>query len=488
MSVDLERLIRHGLAWSLASALTLRLGSLVLGIVLARLLTPGEFGVYAVALTVQTVLVTLADLALSAYLVHTTDPERRAPTVATLGLLAGMALTGAMALSARVVADLFGAQAAAPVIVVLSFTLLVSGIGVVPFGMLQRNFEQKKLFAASATDFAVGTAVAILLVVLGLGPMALAVARLVAQSCGTAVQFVLSKRRPQFGFDRVEARPALRFGIPIASANLLSWLLLNVDNMVIARVAGEAALGLYVLAFNVSSWPMTAIGQAVRSVALAAFSETARGQPRGIAAARDRGLAVGTAFTWAAAVPAGVLLAVLSVPLVRLLYGDRWIPSAAALAALGLFGALRVLFDMIATYLMARGAARPVLWIQALWIVALVPAMILGTRHYGIAGGGWAHVIIGAVVVLPMYLLAARRVGADIAAVVRALVPPVLAAGPAWLVAHLVSRQLDTPVVALLCGGTVGLAVYVGLLHRWLSRLRQSTRSRSTELMAEGAT
>ncbi len=487
MSEPLERLVRRGLVWSLASAFTLRLGSLVLGIVLARLLTPGEFGVYAVALTVQAILVTLADLALSAYLVQATDPERSAPTVATLGLLAGVTTSVTMALSSRVVADLFGAPAAAPVIAVLSFTLLVSSVGIVPFGMLQRSFEQKKLFVASATDFGVGTVVAISLIVLGWGPMALAVSRMVAQTCGTAVQFALAKRRPRLGFDRAQAAPALRFGVPIASANLLSWVLLNIDNMVIARVAGEVSLGLYVLAFNVSSWPMTALCQAVRPVALAAFSQSRRGPPRDVNA-RDGGLAVGTAFTWAAAVPAGILLAVLSIPLVRVLYGDRWIPSAAALAALGLFGALRVLFDMIATYLMARNAVRPVLWIQVVWIVTLAPAMIVGTRHHGIAGGGWAHVIVGLVVILPMYLAAAQRAGADIVAVLRTLIPPVLAAIPAWLAAHMIADRMDEPIVALLSGGAVGIAIYVGLLHRWILQLWQSVRPSPREMTNQGVT
>ena len=118
------------------------------------------------------------------------------------------------------------------------------------------------------------TGVTLVLVLAGMGPMALAIARLVAQASATAVQFILSRTRPQFGFDRSIAGPALRFGLPLAGANLLSWALLNVDNIVIARAAGEVALGFYVLAFNVSSWPMTAIGTAIRSVSLAAFSRT----------------------------------------------------------------------------------------------------------------------------------------------------------------------------------------------------------------------
>ena len=62
--------VRRGLVWSSINSALLRLGSLLLGIVLARLLAPDEFGIYAIALTVQSVLITLADLGMSVDLVR----------------------------------------------------------------------------------------------------------------------------------------------------------------------------------------------------------------------------------------------------------------------------------------------------------------------------------------------------------------------------------------------------------------------------------
>ena len=66
-----------GIAWSGAANLVLRIGSLVVGICLARLLSPEHFGVYGVALIVQTILMSLADLGLSADLIRSDEPERR---------------------------------------------------------------------------------------------------------------------------------------------------------------------------------------------------------------------------------------------------------------------------------------------------------------------------------------------------------------------------------------------------------------------------
>jgi PST family polysaccharide transporter len=453
---------------------------------LARLLTPDQFGVYAVALTVQVMLQMITGLGLGAPLIRTDDPERLAPTVATLALASGVVLCGAMALSAGSAAELIGVPAAAPVILVLSLTMLLSGIAVVPYNLLGRNFEQKKMFAANGLDFAVSSTLSIVLVVLGMGPMALAISRVVAQSCSTVMMFVLSEWRPRFGYDRSLAGPALWFGLQAASACFLSVVLLNIDNVVIARVAGQTALGFYALAFNVSNWPMNAIGQGIKYVSLAVFSESMRRRARGGITDRDPSLAAAVTFAWAAAAPVGVSLAVLSVPLIRVLYGDRWIPSAAALAALAVFGALRVVFMLFDDYLLAQGHPRIVIILQVLWVIALTPAMVAGTHFFGIAGGGWSHVIVSVVVMLPAYLLSARTAGADVLAVARVLIPPVLAAVPCWFAARGILHYFGTSTFTLVVGSVAVVLVYLGLIHRWIIRMWQSVHQEGA-IMARGA-
>lgn len=475
----LGRQVGRGLAWGSVASLVLRFGSVLVGVVLARLLAPEDFGVFAIALAVQGVLVTVVDLGLSADLVRSRDPRRLEPTVATLSLAAGVLLATAMAASSVPLARALGSAQAAPVIAVLAGTLVVSAAGVVPYARMQRAFQQREIFLTSLVDLVVGTTVTIVLVLAGWGPMALAVSRVVAQPCATAAQFLLTRTRPRFGFDRTLARGAIAYGVPLAGANLLSVALLAVDKVVLARGAGEVALGYYVLAFNVASWPMTVIGQTVRPVALAAFSRLdARDEAGGEAPGAgpptprtaDGGLTFAVRLTWAGAVPVACLLGALSAPVVVLLYGERWLPAAGALTALATFGALRVLFDLMATYLIARGATRPVLWIQLVWLLALVPAVVVGARVGGSAGAGWAHVTVALAVVLPLYLHAVRRSGADLRGLLGATWLPLLAAAPTALVAGLVGAQIASPLLGLLAGGLAGTAAYVAVVGRPLLR------------------
>lgn len=461
---ELGRRAARGAAWSGVSTIVLRLGGVIVGIVLARLLTPEQFGVYAIALTVQGILMAVADLGLSADLIRSKDPERIAPTIATFGLISGSILTVITVASSGHLAALMGSPEAAGAIAVLGLTLLLAGVSLVPYGMLMRRFQQRELFIISLVDFTISTVVTLALIAAGLGVMALAIGRVAAQVASSTLQFVFAKRLPRFGLARSELRGILAFGLPIAGANLLGWILLNVDNIILARIAGATALGYYVLAFNVASWPMSALAQVVRSSVLPY-----------VARARDSANALPAlaGLIWAGALPAGAALAALSGPIISVIYGEKWLPSVPVLAALGLYGSLRVAFDIFAGYLYARGISRSVLWLQLISLVALVAGMLVATPRYGILGAAWVHVAVALVFILPGYLFVLRSTGVSVTALLRACLRPTLATIPAVVVALAADSLIESSVVALLVGGFGAVLAYLAVMGRWLlSRLR----------------
>lgn len=456
-----------GAAWSGASSIILRLGSLTVGIILARLLTPEEFGVYAVALTVQSILMTVADLGLSADLVRSKEPDRIAPTVATLGLISGGLIAVLTVAASSSLADLLGSPEAAPAIGVLACTLLLAGVSLVPYSMMLRRFQQRELFLIGVVDFIVSTAVTLALVAAGFGVMGLAFGRVAAQTLASILQFYYARMRPSFAIDREVVRPVLAFGLPIATANLLALGLINIDNIVLARLAGVTALGYYVIAFNVSSWPMSALSQSVRAISLPYFSRTENS---------SEGLSRIVAVGWAAALPAGAVLAVLSAPVIGVLYGDKWLPSAPVLAALGVFGSLRVIFDIFTAFLYAKGLSKPVLWVQVLWLLTLAAGMVVATGAFGIVGAGWVHVLVAVVIVLPAYLIALRYSGLKALSVLRRSWWPTLATIPASGVAWVTSGVLANPLVQLMVGGCAAVVVYVLIMWPWAMREWQALR------------
>jgi PST family polysaccharide transporter len=458
-SPDLASRVRRGLGWSLTNAATLRLGTFLSSILFARLLAPEAFGVYAVALTVQAILINVSELGLTTDLVKHGDLRRRGPTVTTLSTVSGLLMFGLMYLTAPAVSTFMGAPQATSVVRLMSVIVLLGGMGAVPLARLQRDFAQGRMFAADATNFVVSTVVTVVLALAGLGVVALVIGRVAAQLSSTTLLFLLARQRLRFGWNRSVGVQALSFGGPLAAANLLSWVLLTVDNAIVGHWSGAVALGFYVLAFNVSSWPMSVIGMATRSVALPGF---VRAQDGSIGAAELLSKAV--LPTSVVALPVGALLAVLAAPLIEVLYGERWLAAASALTGLAVFGALRVVLDLFVSFLIAHGGTRAVLYIQVLWLGCLTPCMYLAVTSAGLAGAGWVHLVVAVVVTLPAYLVALGRHGVGTWQVLAGVLP---GAGLGLLVgaAGWAGMQLaGSPLMQLIAGGAAGGVAFLAVV------------------------
>ncbi len=311
----------RGFAWSTVSSLVLRVGNFGVGIIMARLLAPEEFGVFAVALTVQTILLAFVDLGLTADLVRSGNIRARAATATTIAVGLGAILGAAMAALAGPLSESLGAGQAAPVVRVMSITLVLSALATVPHAILQTNFRQSAQFAVDGSGLLVNTVAVLTLALTGFGAMSLALASVLSLGTTCVLQYVITHTRPRFGFDRVVARQLVWFGLPLALANLLSWVVMNVDYVVVGWHSGPIILGFYVLAFNMASWPMTSLGLALRVVALPGFSQLDDKR-------RSAGLSLAAGLSFTLALLAGVVLSSLASVVIPFVYGDKWLAAA----------------------------------------------------------------------------------------------------------------------------------------------------------------
>jgi O-antigen/teichoic acid export membrane protein len=172
---------------------------------------------------------------------------------------------------------------------------------------------------------------------------------------------------------------------------------------------------------------------------------------------------------------------VFALPVVVLVYGGKWTPAADILVPLAALGSLRVVCDLIAGYLYARGRSRAVLWTQVAWFVVLIPALVLGARLDGGFGVGVTHAIVALVVVVPAYLVMLLRSHDDVPTILAALWPPLVAGVVAALAGLWLDERLGGGVAGGMTAGLVAGALYLGTTLRWfLPRLRQLVGRMST--------
>ncbi|GAA3884267.1 hypothetical protein GCM10022243_56310 [Saccharothrix violaceirubra] len=470
----LEGKVTSAIRWSAINSLLQRVGQVGVGVLLARLIAPEQFGVFAVALVVLNIVLSVSEMGVSVALVRTERPVAElAPTVTTLSIASGVLLTAVCVIGAPFFADFMDTPQATGVIQLMSTALIIAGVSAVPGALLQREFRQDHKFAADTTAFVLGTATVIVLALLGFGAWSLAWSRIVTNLAAAVVMFAYTKERYRPGFSPRLAREALSFGLPLAGASLLVLGVMNVDYIVVGSILGTVPLAFYAQAFNLANWPVGAFSQPVRSVSLATFSQVRDDQEL-----FQRTFARALGLLALVTVPACVLLAALADPIVRVVYGERWAPAAAALALLVLLGAFRVALELGYDLLASVGRSKAILVIHVIWLVALVPLLALGAHLDGIRGVAAAQSVVVLVFIVPAYLIAFRpyglRAGALGLAVARPAVGGVVmvavAVGVQWLVADSLMR--------LILGGALSLAAYAAVVfplrHEVLGLLRRS--------------
>jgi lipopolysaccharide exporter len=467
-SPRLGRLVGRSAAWSVASNLVMRFASIAVTAVLARLLSPEDFGTFAIALALFLVVSSLAELGMGSAVARSAEePDDIAPTVASISIGGSAVLAVLMFLTATPLAAALGQPDAAGPIRVLSLSLALTGVFTVPAAQLVREFRQDRVFLATIVAFVVSNPILIVLALQGGGATAFAWSRVIGQVAGGLVMVWSTQRRYRPGWRPAAVRGLLVFGLPLSLANLVNYALINADYLIIGRLADAALVGVYMIAFNVANWSTALMGSVLNTVVVPAFGRVSRDREQ-----LGRALVSATQLVALVALPIATMSLALADPLVAVLFGSTWSDAAPVLAVLAIYGGLYSFSLLYANVLVATGATRRLLAIQLAWVAVLVPGIVVGYRAAGLVGAAWGHVVTIALVAVPGYAWAAlRTTGQDLRTVRDSLARPASAAVAAGIAAALVTLAPLTPVLVVLLGGLCGLAAYLAVAAPVLVRI-----------------
>lgn len=475
---SLGRKVRRGSIWLGGNTLVMRLANILVMAVVARIVAPEEFGVFSIAIVANTAIVTLAELGVaSAIARRDLDAEAIAPTAVTVSVGISALFGGLLAVFAEQVSYALGSVEAAPAMRVLAISVALGGLFVVPSAQLQRDFRQSALFRTNLVGTVVGAAVLVGLAMLGDGSLAFAWSRVVGQAITGALVIASVGKRYVPTWNGTAARLLLRFGVPLALANLLSQVVANVDYVFVGHALRLRDVGLYTLAFNVSSWASSVLGSVLSGVVLPAFSavRNENGDLRGALLMASRAVAL-------VSLPIAALTSGLATPLITTIYGSEWNDAAPVVVVLSVYGAISAIGLLVANILIASGSSVTLFAVQAAVLVVLVPALWLGISLTGILGAGLAHVVTALLVTLPVYLWSLRRsLRIGLTPILSGVAWPLVAAVLAGAIAFGVSQLFGPALLQLLVGGAAGGALYVLLAFKQLIALLPAEHRYSIE-------
>jgi O-antigen/teichoic acid export membrane protein len=478
-TADLQEAAFHGLRWSTIARPTselIQLGSIV---VLARLITPAEFGRYAVALIAQEIAIVIVSGGLNGALVQRERLDRsHLQAGAALALISGVCLALLMlAAASLVVTPVFGARTAS-FVRLMSPLCLISAVSTVPTAMLSRRMAFRRVNEMEVANTVIRCGTSIALALAGLHGEAL-VLGVLAGACTAGLIATLSAPPPLPRLRRQPARELLDYALP-ASAATVSWIgFSNVDYAIIGARLGAVQTGLYFRAYSIAVEYQKKISVVMSQVGFPVLSRT--GSAENLARVHREMVGLLTLVLF----PLLALLAVTAPTLVPFVFGKGWTSAVVPVQVLAAGGAATLVIDAAGTALMAMGRPR------ALLGFGLGHFFAYGLSVYLVVPLGLVAVAVDAAVVHTAFLVIAyalmlqgsperplRRLWGDVAPAVTASAGLVGAALPVYLGAGAAGFP---PLPRLLCSGlAAGLAypLTVRALFPTVWRVQAATVSR----------
>ncbi len=368
--------------WRFANSAVAAGSRFAVGVLLARLLPPADFGVVALAFIVLGLAAPFGELGIGGAVVQRTGlTERHVRTGFTLAVLLGLAMTSVLALTAPLGAWLLRDPRVTAVLRVTSLGFALQSFSVVAGALLRRRLDFRRLFIIDTCSFVLGYGgVAVTLALLGYGVWSLVVGGLAQGLIAGCALLAVARHPLRPLLARRELKELLNFGLGASLSSFLNYIALNSDNFVVGRWMGAASLGLYGRAYSLMSLPHTYAASAISGVLFPAFAQVQADKAR-----LKRAYLLATQLTAMLTASAMVTLAVAAPHLIRGLYGPRWIGVVVPLQILCLAGYFRALYHLGGMVAQSVGRVYSEMWRQAVYSVLVIAGALLGTRH-----GLWA--------------------------------------------------------------------------------------------------
>jgi O-antigen/teichoic acid export membrane protein len=452
----------RGVPWTLLTYATTRAITLATTLVLARLLAPEDFGLFAMAVLGMELLSVFSGLWLGAALIVRPDMDRRAQgTVLTLLIAAGASFALALLAATPLVAAFFGEPRLQGLVMLLAAVLVVSGMNWFYETVLQRELAFGRRFAGQMVRTLAFSIVALELALLGAEAWSLPVAYLCGHLAHGIALLSLTPYRVRPAFDRDEARRIVRGGRGFLGQDLATFLSQNADYLAVGRILGPAQLGFYAMAYRQAELPHYAIAEPVGKVTFPAFAQM-----------RHRGEDVRSTFldvlrlVALVTCPAGVVLSAAAVPFTLALLGEEWRPMAAPLAVLGVWAVMRPLQVTVGNLLNSLGRAHVYGRVSLIALPPLVAATFAAAAVGGTTAVAWVLLAHMTATFSVLVAAAARHAGVGASALARALWAFAVASAVAWVLTRVAATATEAapPAVGLAAAVVTCITAYLAVL------------------------
>lgn len=456
-----QRAVRGGAAKLCGQAVNfvLRIGFMV---VLARLLSPQDFGLVAMVTVVTGIYAMFTSAGLSSATV-----QRQAITDAQISTLfwvnisIGVALAGLCIATAPALVSFYREPRLFWIAVALAAGFIVTGAGVQHAALLQRQLRYPALTLIETTSQCVSSAVGIGLAIMGFGYWSLVAAAILTPAVTTACTWIAVAWRPGRPDWNADIRSMLLYGATITLNNLCVYVGYNLEKVLLGRFWGPDVLGLYGRAYQLISMPTEYLNGAIGGVAFSALSRL-QGESASFKSYFLKGYGLAVSMT----IPTTIFCAIFAHEIVLVMLGPAWSEAGTIFRLLAPTVLVFGIINPLAWLLLSMGLQGRSLRISFVMSPLVVTAYSIGLP-FGPNGVAAAYSMAMMLWVTPHVLWCLRGTGFSIFEIARSVWRPLVAgaaASAAAVAIHVSIGSSVPPIIELMLGGTVMFSLYFATL------------------------
>ena len=374
---DIKTRAIKSVRWTALAEIVSRSAAPVVMLILARILTPEDFGLIGVAMIMIGLAQILQNFGFEKTLIQRETEVKESANIAFWSNMAfGILVYLILFASAPLIADFFHDSKVADVLRVLCLQIILISLITVHLALLQREFKFKQVFFVRLGVAFVPGIVSIPLALMGQGVWALVWGTLAGSIIQVILFWHLSDWRPELSFDIPLARQLFGFGVWVTLEALLGWFILWGDSIVLGHFLGVSELGVYrvgaifiMLVFGILFNPLL-------SVAYSSFSRL-QSDPTEL----KQSFLSTTKLIAAVSLPIGFGLALIAYPISSLIFGQKWEGIEIVIAIIGIMHAIGWLVGINPE--VYRAAGRPDVNVKLLVanVIYYIPIYVLAAPH-----------------------------------------------------------------------------------------------------------
>jgi lipopolysaccharide exporter len=380
--MSIKSKILDGAKWQAIFRLVFKIFSFAKIFIIARILEPKEYGVFAIATLVISAFEVLTYTGFDDALIHKkTSVANYLDTSYWIQVLRGILLFILVYFNSDIIASFFDSAESASVIRVLAITQLLIGFRSIGLTLLLRDLNFKKEIKFELLTKVVEISSIIVLTIIWKSVWGVVIGTILGELVRTIGSFFVHTFRPKLAFDIEKAKELYKFGIWLFLSGCLSYVSLQGDNAMIGKLAGVTMLGIYQVAFNLSNLTTREITSPLGKILKPTYAKFQDDLPKLI-----ESFSKSFSLIMFAVLPISVYFIFNSEYIVILLLGDKWLDAIPFVAVLTIGGLFRAVGNTFRSFFIGTGNTKIIFKVEVVRAISMVVSMFIFFELYGAIG------------------------------------------------------------------------------------------------------